>query len=383
MLFLVITHTAIRNGKSSAGPYSTVIKALESITHDIEAIKIPLQNFDYPILFGKSSKAEEVTIPKELGAIPAIKYTVDIIIIIYLIARYLYKHLDKVDQIVIIGIDPLSTLPAILFKYALGIKLIFYSVDFNEKRFLNEVLQKIYELADRLSSTAANQVWVVCNSLKEYKLHHYNTESTYIPNSFTFDGTNFRTNVKKRTLKRFVWTGSILTNRQIKHIVDLCNKIQQLQPKAEFWFIPSNKLAEIKQEIKMTHLKNTKVLDVDGQQASRELVSQCDIGIAVYDKRFGSTKYIEPIKIWEYMLCGLPFIISCEPSLNKELIDEGVVYLLKPDNQVPKDTAALEKFISPESVIAKRETCLEFAKKYDANKTIRHALSKLISSNTN
>ena len=182
----------------------------------------------------------------------------------------------------------------------------------------------MYEYADRVCSKNCDQVWVVCEALKVYKKEVYGTESIYIPNSFPFDPSYYEINKKKRGGNKVVWTGSILTDRQIEHIFRLFKEIQAIRPEMEFYLVPSNRHKDFEESIKGYGLKNARIFSVVGQQASREIVSKCDLGVAIYDKEHGSTKFIEPIKIWEYLMCGLPFIISREPSLNEDTINSSI-----------------------------------------------------------
>ncbi len=379
MNLLVITHVLYRNDKAIDGPYSSVVKGLKNRFGTVTSIRIPLQEFKSPIVFGKDpiahpkDRQKQLRLPQALGEHQAIKYVLDFFAILALALKILLET----RQHVVIGIDPLSTLPLTLLKPFFRFKLIFYSVDFNEKRFNNTTLQSLYELADKYSSLLADQVWGVCDALNEYKKRRYGVKGLYIPNSFPFNKRHYVDNKDKRTGTKAVWTGSILTNRQIKHIMRLCKKIQQLRPEMEFWFIPTNKIDIFRKEIAKTGLKNTRIYDIDGRKASLKLVSLCDMGIAIYDKSFGSTKYIEPIKIWEYMMCGLPFIISREPSLNKETGKSGVALLLDADNRLPKDSA-IGQFISNDNIIAVRERCVWLAKKHDAAVLMSNALKLLI-----
>lgn len=369
---LIITHVVFINNLPIAGPYSSVIKSLQNNTKYLEVLEIPLYNFDEPIIYGDSFNLRRMKINKFLGAISPIKYITDIIIeTIFLFKFGLRKSAHKT----IISIDPLSALiPSIICKI-FHTKSIFYCVDFNENRFSNKILQKLYEAADKISSIHSNQTWSVCDSMKKYKLENYDVKSLYIPNSFTYTD-NYMTKLSKRSGNRVVWTGSILTDKQIVDIFDICSYIQKIRSETEFWFIPSNRLNDFKEAAKNTTLKNVQILDVYGQEKSRELVSQCDLGLAVYDKKFGSTKYIEPIKIWEYMLCGIPFIISKEPSVNPEVIKSGVAFILDEDNKID-DTERLKKFIDKDNLFKLYKTSLSIAKRYDASKLMKDAVLSL------
>ena len=368
--YIIITHVLYKNNKKVSGPYFSIINGLLQNNKDVLVLEIPLVGYENPVFYGKHDAQYKLKIPKGFGKTTPVKYLTDFILIFLLLIRLL--SFNKRNSVVI-GIDPLSTVPAVFLRFLFNFKLIFYCVDFSENRFSNNLMQKMYEYFDKVSSVKTDQTWVVCESLAEYKGKNYKSESVYTPNSFTFNESYFETNKNSRTGNRVVWTGSILTDKQIHDIVTICAKLQMIRQELEFWFIPTNKIDLFKQEIEKNSLKNTTIYDVNGQDASSKLVSQCDLGLAIYDKDFGSTKYIEPIKIWEYMMCGLPFIISCEPSLNKEAINEGIALQLKPDNK-PSDDDTLHNFISKENLIQLQSKCLQMAKKYDIKEVLKNNL---------
>ena len=370
---LIITHVLYRDGNPVAGPYTSVIRALEKESI-IETIKIPLFEYKDPIYYGYAQKERKIIIPNILWSVLPIKYLIDCVFTLILIIKFLIKERGK--NLTVIGIDPLCALPAVLIKMFVKFKLVFYCVDFNEHRFNNALLQKLYEKADEACSKYSDQTWAVCKALIDYKKVNYNIDAKYIPNSFPFTDECYEKNKNKKTGNKIVWTGSILTDKQIIDIMRLSKQIQDIRPEMEFWYIPSNKIDLFYKGVKEFGLKYTRILDVKGQEASRELVSQCDLGLAIYDKDFGSTKYIEPIKIWEYMMCGLPFIISCEPSLCAKVRESGIAFLLDSDNTI-NNVQKLGVFINKQNLHGLKDKCIELAKEFDATKTMSEALSSL------
>jgi len=369
---LIITHIVFRNNLPIAGPYSTVIKSFQNKVKHLEILEIPLYNFEEPIIHGDPLNLNKLKIDKLFSVVPQIKYIIDIIITTIFLFKFILR---KSKYKTVISIDPLSAIiPSILCKL-FRIKSIFYCVDFNENRFGNKILQKLYERADKISSIHSDQTWSVCVSMKKYKLENYGSNSLYIPNSFSYVG-DYAERMAKRSGNRVVWTGSILTDKQIVDLYDICLHIQKLRPETEFWFIPSNRLIDFEIAARKSTLKKIQIFNVYGQEKSRDLVSQCDLGLAVYDKNFGSTKYIEPIKIWEYMLCGIPFIISKEPSVNPKIIKSGVAFILDEDNKV-KDTKRLKKFIDKSNLSKLYKISLSIAKEYDAEKLMEKAILNL------
>jgi len=76
------------------------------------------------------------------------------------------------------------------------------------------------------------------------------------------------------------------------------------------------------------------------------------------------------------MLCGIPFIISKEPSVNPKIIKSGVAFILDEDNKV-KDTKRLKKFIDKSNLSKLYKISLSIAKEYDAEKLMEKAILNL------
>lgn len=376
---LIVTHLVYYSKTSNPvpGPFASVLSALQKIgVAKIELLGLPLKGFEGPIIYQIDQKKYHFQIPKFLGVIGLFKYGLDLIFTFCLTLTFLIRQRD-VKKSVVIAHDALVCLPLTFLRTLLPFRLVFYCLDFSKTRSRNSLLQKLYEWSDRRGSLKSDQTWAVCQALVNYKKDHYGTDSRLIPNSFPFDDSDYRKNKDKRNGRRIVWTGSILTNKQIDHLFRLCRTIQSLQPETEFWFVPTNRIADFREAIKSFRMEErSRIFEVKGQAASRELVSQCDLGLAIYDKDYGSTAFIEPIKIWEYLMCGLPFIISGEPSVNNTVAESGVAFFLNPDNEVPNDSS-LQSFIQPENLRSLTLRSIDLARQFDAVETIRRAFGNL------
>lgn len=373
---LIITHIAYnqKTGKPVEGPYTSIAKAVATLQNKSpRMLEIPLEGFKKAVVHGEFNNSQLFSLPKIVGRIAVIKYLSDLLLSFCYSLHFL---VSAKKPAVVIGIDPVSALPLTLLRKFIPFKLIYYCVDFSKNRTSNKIMQYLYEFADRACSQNSDQVWVVCEALKEYKKEVYGVESRYIPNSFPFDPVYYENNLDVRSGNKTVWTGSILTDRQIEHIFRLFKEIGALRPEMEFLFVPSNRHEDFEEGIKKYGLSNAMVCNVTGQAASREIVAKCDLGVAIYDKEHGSTKYIEPIKIWEYMMCGLPFIISSEPSLNTDATKAGVAYRLAEDNNIPQD-GSLNQFITLSNLKEMGSRCPELARKYDVVITVGEALESV------
>jgi len=105
----------------------------------------------------------------------------------------------------------------------------------------------------------------------------------------------------------------------------------------------------------------------------QQFAAKCDIGIAVYDDQFGSTEFIEPLKIWDFMMCGLPFIISKEPSLATLIKDSGVAYSLDFKNKIPVGNS-LRDFLSQENIKRLQPVGVEIARRFSIDKQVEQVL---------
>lgn len=356
------------------GPYSSVQKGLCSVSQDIQICHVPIEGFNDPITYGSLLHPKDIHFPKLLGKIAPLKYCLDTILIASLSLHFLLSHREK--NRLIIGIDPLSCLSLALLRKIFNFTLVFYSVDFNKNRFQNRFLQKIYEWADEISTRVSDQSWVVCESLKDYKQKNYGVDSWYIPNSTTFDDTLFNEKKHLKTGKKIAWTGTLLTDRQFDILFGVLRGIQTLKPEAEFFLAPINNHEKFEEYGKKYTLRSCTILHLHSRREWQEFAVTCDVGVAIYDEQFGSTEFIEPLKIWDFLLCGMPFIISGEPSISTPLQNSGVVYRLEPSNTIPKDDS-LKRFLEEENIKTLQPICIELAQEYSIKNQIEKTLSTL------
>ncbi|MEK7611531.1 MAG: hypothetical protein AAB486_04135 [Patescibacteria group bacterium] len=375
---LVVSHVVYRPlapFDAIEGPYSSVCEALTASGLSVTSLFLPLNGYESPILWGLWKKENRVKIPTFLGKVSFIKYLLDVLLITAFTFHYCYLE-GQQRKVLIVGVDPLSCLPLAILRKLANYRLIFYSVDFNQNRFKNRILQSLYQTADRLSSQLSDQVWVVCEALQDYKKEKYSVSSRYIPNSTIFDPVIFDKGKPLKTSHKLAWSGAFLTARTYDMFFDLLKEILSIRPDLEFYLAPTREHDTFEGYVKRYNFVNTRVLHLTSRRQWQEFATTCDVGIAVYDDWFGSTEYIEPLKIWDYLLCGLPFIISSEPSLSGAIRKSGVAYLLAPHNKIA-DQKSLKFFLDPNNLKSREQSCLELAREYDIQKQIKQALQSV------
>jgi hypothetical protein len=369
---LLATHVIYRKNEpfdKLEGPYSSIEKSLEE---SVEICHIPISGFNDPITIGKLKKTRDIKIPFILGYITPFKYLVDILIFLFITIKFSFSNRKK--NKLVIAIDPLTCLALTLIRRPANFKLIFYSVDFNRSRFSNKLLQKLYEFADKISTKYSDQVWVVCESLVNYKKERFGVESIYMPNSSPFNEKLFNENRSFKTGKKIAWTGTLLTNNQFDILFRNLKEIQEIKPESEFCLAPINNHDKFRKYFKKYNINNGKVVELHSRSEWQEFAAKCDVGIAIYDENFGSTEFIEPLKIWDFLICGMPFIISKEPSIATPIINSGVVYRLDYKNIIPRNDT-LKNFLDQENIKKLQLKCIALAKEFNIKNQIEKTLN--------
>ena len=371
---LVITHVAYRNNPPYdpiEGPANSVCKALINVVGDIKILQVPIDGFKKPLVYGWLENQKKLKIPMFLGTLAPVKYVLDIILVSIFTIGFSLSNIRK--ERLLIGVDPLSCLPLVFFKKIFNYKLVFYSVDFNKNRSKNKILQGLYEWSDKVSSLYSDQTWVVSESLKDYKQDKYQVKSVYIPNSPIFNQGLYADNQHLKTGNKLAWSGSFLTERQFDIFFTVLKDIQSIRPDLEIYLVPIGEHEKFEFYRQKYNLQRCQILKMYSRSEWQQFAAKCDIGIAVYDDQFGSTEFIEPLKIWDFMMCGLPFIISKEPSLATLIKDSGVAYSLDFKNKIPVGNS-LRDFLSQENIKRLQPVGVEIARRFSIDKQVEQVL---------
>lgn len=375
---LVLSHIAYRKDNpltTIEGPYASLCQALEKMIKRVDILGLPLVGYQNGIMYGQWKRSKNIPVPSFLGEWQPIKFAFDILVNNLVALFWSLANYDK--QRLIIAIDPLSCFPLWLYKKIFGFVLVYHCVDFNKNRFQNKWLQRLYELADEWASRYADQTWVICESLQDYKKNNFGLRSYYMPNSVIFDPSITANRRLTRTGDKMVWTGSLMTKRQFETFFKILAFIQaKIKPDIKLILAPTKEHDKFDSYVKKYKLKQTKVLRLNGRKEFQEMAAKCDVGIAIYDENFGSTKFIEPMKIWDFLLCGLPFIVSSEPSISEPIKKSLVAYRLGPKNAIPS-TQTMKSFLAKKNLANLIDPCLLLAKRFDIENQVKKRIKSL------
>lgn len=246
-----------------------------------------------------------------------------------------YQKIKKEKKIdIAIGMNCFDTLPFILLRKNRIKKIVFFGTDFARKRFKNPILNWFYIKIDGYCAKKAD--WVCCNSqrtIKQRLVEGVNKNKIiYTPNGIFLKKTK---TIKKEYEKKLVFVGRIDKEHGL---LTLISRVDNSNIKMDI-IGDGPELPNL--QIKFKRSKYIKFL---GQKTHDEAIEYLldfgGFGVAPYIKTgLDWTYYCDPVKVKEYLACGVPVIVSDVPEIAKVIKKEefGFVYKNKKDLEMVLD----------------------------------------------
>lgn len=230
----------------------------------------------------------------------------------------------KINKInVAIGMNCFDTLPLIVFRKNRIKKVVFFGTDFARKRFKNPILNWLYIKIDRYCAKKAD--WVCCNSQRTIKQRLVEGVSKnkiiYTPNGIFLKKTE---TIKKGYERKLIFIGRIDKEHGLLSLISQVDKSKL-------------KMDVIGDGPELANLRNKfrRRLNINflGQKTHGEAIEYLlgfdGFGVAPYIKTgLDWTYYCDPVKVKEYLACGVPVIVSDVPEIAEVIKKEefGFVY---------------------------------------------------------
>lgn len=312
MKYIIATHTSYQNGIEIHGPAHTIFNYLREMNSALIFIKHPLDPNNNKSL--KIINNQDPTIYPS-AVFPFLQYVYEIFINILEITRLQGK-------VFFIGVDPLNALSGIAARVLLRkrISIIYYIVDFTERRFQNRFVNRIYHVIDMFVCKQADQVWCVSTRIKNKKIEQGVDKGKifFVPNSPHI-----------RSIKPQEYNGNLncILIAQLHDCVDFTKILEIVKITHEV--IPSIRLKIIgdgKERGAFERLVSEYRLQdciVFKGAISHEMVlaelRDAFLGFALYTNKASWNRFGDSMKAREYLSFGLPVIINTVPSTADEI----------------------------------------------------------------
>lgn len=305
-------------------------------------------------------------------------YFLDIFLTLYFILR------TKSRFDICVALDNLNTVSIIPFR-KLGIvkKLVFYTIDYNPKRFENKTLNNIYHFLDRLACYYADANWVLSKKMDVTRAKNKVNVKKMKPSILLPMGANLE---RIKTLPfakiqrhQIVYAGFLMEKQGVQLVLQSLPKVIEKVPDVKFIIIGQgeyeNKLKQLVKQLKISKYVEFKGFVKDHKEVEK-ILCKSTVAVAPYvDSPDNYTRYTDPGKPKLYLGCGLPVVITNVPQIAREIKSKKAGLTVKYQTKSVAD--ALIKLLSNDKLYLEyRKNAIELSKDYDTNSLIAKALGK-------
>lgn len=371
---LLLSHFNYSRSGPIHGPVHTICSYLKNKGFIYTYIGYPLYVGEKSLLVTFDGKKEAV---KKIGT----SFKLPIIVQYIFEACFTLNFLRKNKHDLVISIDPLNALAGILSK-KLGFvkKVIFYTVDYTPSRFTNKLLNNFYHLIDRFCIRNADVVWNVSNRIVDKRKEQgvENDRNLYIPNSPSFSvGKSLSVNKVDRF--NIMMVTGITHSPAFTIVIDAVSTLLDKYPKINLSLIGSGSYEkELKEKINKSKLKgHVEFLGQLDHSSLLNILPRGGLGLAIYTGDYSWVNYGDSMKAREYLLSGLPTVITDIVSTNEDIKRYNAGIVVKPTKQDIQD--AIEKLFEDRKYWLKaRQGALKLARDFDMDKILNRALADSI-----
>lgn len=355
---------------SQAGPIHGPVHTLASY---LVRKKKPFIYIGYPLYAGEKSlltkfdgKKEEM---KRFGS--SLKFN--------LILKSLYeiwntlKFLGKNNQELVIAVDPLNAFAAIVAKkFGLAKRVIFYTVDYTPHRFPNKFLNALYHAIDLFCTRNSDSVWNVSSRIVEKRSEQSVEEerNKYVPNAPSFKvGKPLPTNKVNRY--NIMMVTGITHSPTFTMVTGAVSALIGKYPKIKLSVIGSGPYeTELKEKVTNSALSgHVEFLGQLDHETLLKTLPKGGLGLAIYTSDYDWVNYGDSMKAREYLLSGLPTIITNVVSTGEDIKKYGAGLVVKPTKRDIQN--AIGKLVGDKTYWTKtRDNALTLSKEQDIDKIL-------------
>lgn len=302
-------------------------------------------------------------------------WIVDVVITIYYVFR-LHRRYD-----LYIGCDGLNAFLGIMLrKIGITKNVIFYTIDWIEKRFRNRFYNAIYHFVDRYAVSHSDYVWNISRRIVKIREEQglEKEKNIFVPAGVSLSEVKY-VSPEKANPKKFVFLGALEKSKGVELVINVWPKILERIPDAELIVIGKTPTgAGIKPyEDKLKRMKNVRLMGVLSHKEVLKVLPQYGVGLAPYSPDADSiSRFSDPSRVKDYLACGLPVVITGVPEIAFE-VQESVAGVLI-DYSKWALVNAVEMITSSANYEEYRLNARELGSKFDWNGIFSNAMDEVL-----
>jgi glycosyltransferase involved in cell wall biosynthesis len=319
-MLIIATHSTSIKGKIYEAPTSTLLNILKEDKKDFiffrHSIDGSLPTMVHYFSKGILTKSLKLNV---MSRYSIFRYLSEIISTLYFVLFSVRKNV-----LVYVGVDPLNAFSGIILKKIGRVsKVVYYTADFTTKRFSNPLLNIFYHLLDRICINNADFVWNVSTRICEIRKKQGlpSIKNIFVPNiPFLGDSSFLYQNTKRRY--SLISLGIIGEQMDYLTMFDAVKDLLPIYPDLILRIVGNGpKEVEYKAYVSDIGLNgNVLFLGHLSHENALEEISKSEIGLAVYNGKWGFNYYGDSMKCREYFCFGLPVITTDTHSTVSEII---------------------------------------------------------------
>lgn len=287
-----------------------------------------------------------------------------------------------------IGINNLNTIAGLIMKRMGRVKkVVYYTIDYFPTRFENKLLNNIYHYIDKLCVKLADETWNVSSVMiyareKNSSLDRIKHNRQHrVPIGIWFDKAP-RKSFSEIDKKKLIFVGQLLPHMGVELVVKTMPEIINRIPDIKLEIIGGGEQKKyLTQLAKELHVeKNIKFWGWVRDRRKLEIImSDGAVGLATFNTEIldEKVKNADPGKIKDYMLLGMPVIVTDAISNTKEIIKNqcGIVIRYKSSDLV---NAVVQLLNDKNRLYKYRKGALNYVQQFDYGKLFEENLSRIL-----
>ena len=238
---------------------------------------------------------------------------------------FVFRNRDR--RIVFVGVDPLNALAGCLAKSLRLVGMVTtYTADYAHRRFENRFFNSCYHLVDRLTIAQADEVWGVSSrivglrSIQRVPSH----KNFRVPNS-PLSKNMVRLAFEEVEPHTLAIVSKISKATDFVVVIDALSILREKVSDIKLNFIGSGGSKDFLVRYAHDHglQKSINFLGFLSHADVYKVLSRSAVGIAPYTNKAPWVHYCDPMKIHDYLACGLPVVTTDVPALAHEVVSSG------------------------------------------------------------